>query len=139
MDEPGLLAANEAFYAAFRARDLQAMESLWARHCPCVCIHPGWSPILGRGPILRAWAAILANESSPTVEGLDPQVVQLGDDVALVLCIERVESLADSGIFAATNTFVREDDRWYLAHHQASPIAVDDSPDEPVAPADLPN
>jgi len=139
VDEPGLLAANESFYAAFRARDMGAMEDLWARESPCVCVHPGWSPILGRVSVLRAWAAILANDASPTVEGLDPQVVQLSDDVALVLCIERVESLADRGIFAATNTFVREEGRWCLAHHQASPIAVDDSTDEPVPVGELPN
>ena len=48
MDHEAVLFANEAFYQAFAARDLAAMEEVWAHHCPVACIHPGWPPLHGR-------------------------------------------------------------------------------------------
>jgi hypothetical protein len=45
---------NEAFYQAFRARDLAAMDDLWAREAPVVCIQPSPASLLpGRGDARR--------------------------------------------------------------------------------------
>jgi ketosteroid isomerase-like protein len=46
-DEEGVRAAVSAFYAALNARDIQAMEALWAPDANVIMIHPG-------GPTARA-------------------------------------------------------------------------------------
>ena len=46
-DEEAVLAANEAFYRAFAARDFAAMDALWAAEAPVACIHPGWDALVG--------------------------------------------------------------------------------------------
>ena len=43
-----VIEANEAFYAAFRARDNAAMAALWSSSARVVCVHPGWAAIEGR-------------------------------------------------------------------------------------------
>ncbi len=44
-----ILFANETFYHVFRTRDLGAMDELWARRAPVVCVHPGWQALTTRG------------------------------------------------------------------------------------------
>ncbi|MEK6609286.1 MAG: nuclear transport factor 2 family protein, partial [Myxococcota bacterium] len=51
-DEDDVLAANESFYAAFAARDADAMEALWATGVPVACVHPGWDAIRGREDVV---------------------------------------------------------------------------------------
>ena len=50
-----VLFANEAFYAAFRAGDMDAMAALWAEDHAVVCLHPGAGPIHGREAVLESW------------------------------------------------------------------------------------
>ncbi|MEJ2131981.1 MAG: nuclear transport factor 2 family protein, partial [Gammaproteobacteria bacterium] len=63
-----VLFANDAFYLAFRERDLNAMERLWARNSPVVCIHPGWNPLTSRQEIMASWEAILTNPEAPRIQ-----------------------------------------------------------------------
>ena len=44
-DSDAVLAANLQFYHAFTTQDVDAMDRLWARHAPVVCVHPGWPPL----------------------------------------------------------------------------------------------
>ena len=134
-DERAVLRANEAFYAAFRAHDLVAMDILWSREAPVMCVHPGWEPIIGRDAVLGAWRAIFEGDV-PEVEVRDARASLLGD-VACVVCLE-VVSDADGerrGVMSATNLFVREGSGWRVVHHHAGPVAPDDedeaSEDEP--------
>ena len=48
-----VVAANEAFYAALEAADLDALERLWVD--AAFCVHPGLPPIHGRKAVLRSW------------------------------------------------------------------------------------
>jgi ketosteroid isomerase-like protein len=113
-----VLEANEAFYRAFTARDLTAMDAAWARRAPVACIHPGWDVLDGREEVLGSFRAILESGSAPQVSCTLAQAHQLGE-VAFVTCHE----LAGEATLAATNLFVREDGRWRICHHQASPVA----------------
>jgi len=117
-DETALLDANAAFYRAFSQRDIAAMEELWAKKAPVVCIHPGWPPLMGRDAVLEGWRRILANPSQPALQMMAPRVTLWGD-VALVLCFEKVEDQ----YLIASNLFVREGKAWRLSHHQAGPVA----------------
>ncbi len=116
-DSDAVLAANLEFYRAFAARDLNAMEGLWARRAPVACLHPGWTALCDREAIMRSWEGILANPEAPKIACFDERVLLYGE-VALVLCEEELEG----GTLAASNLFVREDGRWLLAHHQAGQI-----------------
>lgn len=112
-----LLAANLEFYRAFTARDLAAMEQIWARETPVLCLHPGWTLLRGRDAVLESWRQILAGPDAPRVVCHDDQAFLFGE-VGIVTCEEEL----DGGSLAATNMFVKEDGRWRLVHHQASPI-----------------
>lgn len=129
-DERAVLDANASFYAAFHARDLPAMESLWAREHPVACAHPGWTPLDGRDRVLRSWRAIFEG-GAPDVR-CDEARVNVYGPVAVLVCIERLSEADPSrhGDMVATNVFVRERGAWLLVHHQAGPVASDEDEDE---------
>lgn len=112
-----VLAANLEFYRAFAARDLAAMDALWAHRAPVTCLHPGWTALKDRTGIMESWEGILSNPGAPRIACFDEQVFLYGD-VALVLCEEELEG----GTLAASNLFVREDSGWRIAHHHAGQI-----------------
>jgi ketosteroid isomerase-like protein len=116
-----VLDANSAFYRAFAARDLEAMDALWSRQKPVMCVHPGWDALRGRDEVMQSWRAILTGDESPKI-GCSHAFAQVHGDVALVVCREHIPG----GQLVATNVFVREGGAWHLVHHQASPLATDD-------------
>jgi ketosteroid isomerase-like protein len=119
------LAANEAFYDAFRLRDMTVMAALWAERHPCVCIHPGWAPITGRNAVLASWRGILGHAGAPAISQHRAEASALGGDLVAVVCHERI----GRGWLAATNLFATEDGVWRILFHQASPMAPpDDDP-----------
>jgi ketosteroid isomerase-like protein len=132
--ETEVLASNESFYDAFNARDMGAMERLWAQHAPVVCLHPGSTVLHGRTQVIRSWQSILASEGVPRVSIEGPRVVMLGE-TAMVLCYERVvdPETGTGAVLAATNVFVRESGEWRIVHHHASAIGriVRDTPSAP--------
>jgi ketosteroid isomerase-like protein len=112
------LAANSAYYAAFRARDLEGMKRIWAER-GVSCIHPGWALLRGRAQVIESYRRILANPNQSPVSCSDATVIVSGD-FARVLCVEHV----GGGALAATNLFVLAGDAWRLVHHHAGPIAT---------------
>jgi ketosteroid isomerase-like protein len=132
VSESEVLASNEAFYDAFNSRDMDAMDRLWAKLAPVVCLHPGTTALHGRSQVIRSWQSILSSDGAPRVSVEGPRVVMLGLDssgagapmAAMVLCYERVTD-PDTGtgaVLAATNVFVREGGEWRLVHHHSSAI-----------------
>ena len=118
-DSDAVLAANLQFYHAFAVRDIAAMDWLWARHAPVVCVHPGWPPLADRDAVIESWRGILSNPDSPRVACYDEQVFLYGD-MALVVCEEEL----DGGTLIASNWFVREEGLWRMAHHQAGQLVA---------------
>jgi len=110
-----VLIANEAFYAAFRARDMKAMEAVWAEEAAVTCIHPGWNAIEGRAEVMESWAGILKNPNAPKIRCHAPSA-QVHGSAALVVCYE----VLDGGVLIATNAF-REAAGWRMVHHHAGP------------------
>jgi ketosteroid isomerase-like protein len=123
-DERAVLAANEAFYRAFAARDVEAMEALWARRVPAACIHPGWQVLNGREAVMASWRGILGGV--PLAIRCADAVARVAGTAAFVVCTERL----DAGELVATNVFVQEDGDWKIAHHHAGPVASGDEDDE---------
>ena len=132
--ETEVLACNEAFYDAFNARDMSAMDRLWAHGVQVVCLHPGSAALHGRSQVIRSWESILASAGAPRVSIEGSRVVMLGD-AAMVLCYERVTDpeTGTGAVLAATNVFVRESGEWRLVHHHAAAIGriVRDTPSAP--------
>jgi len=117
-DELAIRAANDGFYHAFSARDLPAMEAIWARDVPVACIHPGWDALRTREEVIDSWRRILSNDRSPRVSCAEVTVHAHGA-MAFVVCHERVGGAE----LVATNVFIRQEGAWKLTHHQAAPFA----------------
>lgn len=115
LDQEAVLFANEAFYAAFANRDVEAMDDLWSRQAPVRCIHPGWAPLEGRAAVMRSWENILTNPQAPRISCCKPTAVVLGS-TSYVICYELVEH----ALLVATNIFVHERGNWKLVHHHAA-------------------
>ena len=127
--EEALLESNEAFYDAFAARDLDAMDELWAHATPVACVHPGWPPLHGRAEVMSSWRSILLGGDAPAITCESPAAVLLGS-VGFVTCFERI---GDDRL-AATNVFALEDGVWQLVLHHAGGIAPEAAapPDQPL-------
>lgn len=121
-EEDAVLAVNAAYYRAFAAADVPALEKLWAFD-GVTCVHPGWLPLVGREDVVRSYRDILASAQPVPITCAGERVIMNGD-FARVICMERVGSV----MLAATNCFVRTGQGWLLAHHQASQVAEMDAP-----------
>ena len=117
------LVANTRFYEAFRGRDAQAMEQLWARTHDCFCLHPGWAALTGRDTVVESWNRILSNAASPEVFVYGEEIVASGNCI-FVLCYE----VMDQAILVASNGFVEEDGHAVMVSHQSGQCA---EPPEP--------
>lgn len=118
LEEREALAVNDAFYAAFRGRDMARMAAIWSREHLVACAHPGWQMLYGRETVLASWKAILKSESSPPIESRDARVFVHGK-VAVVTCVEQIFDAR----LVATNVFVREAGGFRLVHHHAGPFS----------------
>jgi hypothetical protein len=123
--ENALRAANEFYYRAFAARDLAAMETLWAQE-GVACVHPGWPALIGRRAVIGSYRDIFRNPSQEAVTARDAKVL-VGNGDGRVYCVEEV----GGGLLLATNWFRLIDDAWRLTHHQASPLAAAPSKTSP--------
>jgi ketosteroid isomerase-like protein len=138
-----LEAANAALYAAVETGDFDAMSALWVdgeAAASAVCVHPGWPAVLGRGPILRSWALIMANTSYIQFFLTEVECSVI-DDVGVVSCQENIltglDTAADDGPstltggrVVATNVFRRGPRGWQAWMHHASPVLARDDVDD---------
>lgn len=114
-------AANTAFYAAFEARDLDAMSDVWEHTDRVTCVHPGW-------PILTGWASVAASWFALFDGPQRLQFIVTGEQVhvegttAWVTCNENLIDAGGTQAVAATNVFVAADGGWRLVHHHGSPV-----------------
>lgn len=119
IDPTIVLFANDAFYLAFNNRDIEAMDNLWSRHTPPVCIHPGWSALFNRNEIIKSWEDIFGNQDENfDIIPHEPSVL-FQQDIMSVICFEELPE----GWLIATNNFVMENGEPKLFHHQASQCA----------------
>lgn len=120
--EDDLRHVHEAFYRAFRERDLAAMERLWAEELPVACMHPGLGVVRGRAAVLRSWRGILAHPKAPVLHCQDVTVSLLGTS-AYVTCL--AGRLDEPPRLVTTNVFTMEKGRWRLVLHHCAPLSPD--------------
>ncbi|HUF84461.1 MAG TPA: nuclear transport factor 2 family protein [Acidimicrobiia bacterium] len=133
-------AANAAFYAAFEARDLDAMAEVWERTERASVTHPGWPRLSGWGRVAGSWDAIFRHTPFIQFVLTDERVDVVGDTAWVTLDENILQAAGESddgddgdaplsgARVAATNVFVRDGDRWQMVMHHGSPVGVADDP-----------
>lgn len=121
-DRDSVLAANERFYLAFEARDLDAMSALWEHDERVVCTHPGWSTLRGWGAVAASWFALFQGPAPIQFILTDVHVAVAGD-MAWVSLDENVIGEQVGTTVAALNLFARSPGGWLLVAHHGSAVA----------------
>ncbi|HEX6420087.1 MAG TPA: nuclear transport factor 2 family protein [Acidimicrobiales bacterium] len=114
--------ANHAYYAAFEARDLDAMSDVWDHSDDVVCTHPGWKTLHGWGAVAGSWYALFGGPQHLQFILTDERV-RVAGDVAWVTVDENLISDRIGATVAAVNLFRRVDGRWRMILHHGSPVA----------------
>jgi ketosteroid isomerase-like protein len=116
-----VLAANQAFYDAFEAADLDAMSNRWEHSDRVVCTHPGWATLRGWGKVVASWYAIFRNPQRLQFILTDASVVTSGDTAWVAVNENLLDGQVGSTV-AALNVFVRHEREWLLVAHHGSPV-----------------
>ena len=125
-DELAVAEANERFYTALEAGDLEGMEAVWMHTDWVKCVHPGWNLIIGWDEVYESWQRIFENSSGMRVSAREVRI-RIHADFAWVSCTENLAIFLDSSsapvtaTTTATNLFQRVDTGWLMVHHHASP------------------
>jgi ketosteroid isomerase-like protein len=125
-DADAVTAANAAFYAAFEARDLDAMAEVWERTDRAVCTHPGWPTLRGWARVATSWEAIFHNTPGIQFVLTDEHVTVEGDTAWVSVTENILQGVSvHASSAAALNLFVRRspDAPWRLVVHHGSPVA----------------
>ncbi len=120
-----LIEANAAFYRAFEALDMAAMEAVWEASDRLFCVHPGWQALHGREAVLGSWRTILNNTAQIGFDLTAVRAEVWGDLGVLTLYDNRQSKVGEQQHAAtaiSTNMFAFHGDQggWKLFHHHAS-------------------
>ncbi len=133
-DADGVRAANSAFYAAFEARDVDAMADLWEHSDRVAVTHPGWPTLRGWAKVVGSWDAIFRATDFFQFVLTDEEVTVVGDAgwVSLDENILQTSGAAERGgaegaelsgaRIAAVNVFAYDGERWQMLLHHGSPV-----------------
>ncbi len=120
-------AASQLFVAAIAARDIQAMDKVWAHESYATFIGPlSTSIVVGWDGVRKAWEMRFGQFDRVTIL-LAESYVHTNGKVAWAVGLEKVELLRKDGKILAfdafvTNVFENRDGRWLLVSHQATPM-----------------
>lgn len=122
-DLDAVVAANASFYAAFEARDLDAMSLVWEHSDRIICTHPGWASLRGWGQVAASFFALFQN-SQHLQFILTKEKAEAAGDVGWVTVDENILQSSSATTVSALNLFVRaEDGDWRMVAHHASPVS----------------
>lgn len=124
-----VLQANQAFYDAFEASDLDAMSEVWAREQTTACTHPGWGTLHGWAEISASWFAMF-QQSPPLQFILTAAKVNIAGEIAWVTVDENLIGVAGRAgdTVAALNIFECSTGRWRMLCHHGSGVATGPRP-----------
>jgi ketosteroid isomerase-like protein len=120
-------AASRVFVAAIAARDIQAMDKVWAHKSYAAFIGPlSTSIVVGWDGVRKAWEMRFGQFDRVTILLVESHV-HINGKVAWAVGIEKVELLRKDGKILAfdafvTNVFENRGGRWLLVSHQATPM-----------------
>jgi ketosteroid isomerase-like protein len=125
-DTNAIKAANAAFYAAASARDLSAIERIWAQDAQVSNIFAtNKTPSFGPSGIKADYEDLLKRMVELSVVMSEPVSVRQEGDVAIVVGTETLQAKLSNGdtikLFPlATNIFVKRGTQWLMIHHHTS-------------------
>ena len=120
-------AATKDFIAAISARDIEAMDKLWAHKSYATFMGPlSATSVVGWDGVRKAWEMRFGQFDRVTIS-LPESHVHLNGNVAWAVGVERGQLLRKNGKTLgfdafATNVFEKHGDRWLVVSHQATPI-----------------
>ena len=126
-DIEGVIAASQVFLAAISARDIGAMDKVWAHESYVTFMGPlSTTVVVGWDGVRRAWEMRFSQFDRVTISVAESHVHTNGK-VAWVVGIEKVQLLRKNGVTLSfdtfvTNVFASYDGRWLMVSHQATPI-----------------
>lgn len=117
--------ANQAFYGAFEARDLEAMSGLWEHSDRVLCTHPGWATLRGWAQVAASFFALFQNDQHLQFI-LTNERAEVAGDAAWVALDENILSESQPATtVAALNVFVRTAaGEWRMVAHHASTVSA---------------
>ncbi len=119
--------ASQAFIASIAARDIDAMDKIWAHVPHATFIGPlSTTVVAGWEGVRKAWQMRFGQFDRVTIS-LAGSHVRSNGDVAWVVGMEKVQLLRKTGdtlSFDAfvTNVFEKRDGRWLMVSHHATPV-----------------
>jgi len=126
-DVEGVNAASQVFIAAISARDIGAIDKVWAHEPYATFMGPlSTTVVVGWDGVRKAWEMRFSQFDRVTISVAESHVRTNGK-VAWAIGIEKVQLLRKNGdtlSFDAfvTNVFENHDGRWLMVSHQATPI-----------------
>src|SRR6266705_4639322 len=120
-------AASQVFIAAIAARDIGAMDKVWAHEPYATFMGPlSTTVVVGWDGVRKAWEMCFSQFDRVAISSVESHVRTNGK-AAWAVGIEKVQLLRKNGdtlSFDAfvTNVFENRDDRWLIVSHQATPI-----------------
>ena len=126
-DVGGVNAASQAFIAAISARDIGAMDKVWAHEPYTTFMGPlSTTVVVGWDNVRKAWEMRFSQFDRVAISSVESHVRTNGK-AAWGVGIEKVQLLRKNGdtlSFDAfvTNVFENHDGHWLLVSHQATPI-----------------
>jgi ketosteroid isomerase-like protein len=122
--------AESAFYAAFEARDLEAMMAVWAADAAIACIHPLAAPLTGRAAVASGWRSIFEAAGQFRVRVERVHEIRMSDLVIRVVheYLSIGQETEPRPPILSTNVYRRQTDGWRLVLHHASPLQVGGTP-----------
>jgi len=120
-------AASQVFIAAIAARDIRAMDQVWAHEPYATFIGPlSTNVVFGWDGVRKAWEMRFSQFDRVTIS-LAESHVRTNGRVAWAVGIEKVQLLRKNGDILSfdtftTNVFEERDGRWLMVSHQATPM-----------------
>ena len=119
--------AGQVFIAAIAARDISAMDKVWAHEFYATFIGPlSTTVVVGWEGVRKAWEMRFGQFDRVTIS-LAELHVHINGKVAWMVGLEKVELFRKDGNTLGfdtfvTNVFENHDGRWLMVSHQATPI-----------------
>ena len=133
-------AVNQAFYDAYRDRDIDAMAEVWLPSPYARCVHPSWELVVGWTDIRESWTELFRSIEHAEFQ-LEDVHIEVAGRIAWVNLLAYATLHTDDGevISAssiATNIFEFTEGRWRMTLHHSSSF-LEDELEEDEDPMDL--
>jgi ketosteroid isomerase-like protein len=126
-ESAAIASANQVFDEALSARDIGAMDTIWAHERYVVAVHPASkTPIIGWAAVRKSWEATFDRFAEISVSIQDPQI-RVNENVAWVVGLEEIRGKLKNGEAATvmaftTNIFEKIGGRWLMVLHTTSRV-----------------